>query len=514
MYQEHFGLHAEPFALSPKLDFVYRSRPFEKTVAHLRREMDAGAPVIVVSGPVGSGKTMALNAFLAGLEHHHVFALVTNTQLGLLELLKLVLEDLGQTVAPGMTLDEALDRVGQLGAAADHDEPAALIVIDEAQNLEPPVLRDLHRAVRTDSGQAGALQLVLAGQPELEDVLSDPLLEDLNADVGSRMTIAALDRAETGAYLRHRLAVAGGEPGLFPDATVACIHGASGGIPRVINTLAGAGLMSAFVAGRREVLPEDVADESGPATVTDGAAEPGTDAATQAETSAPVAPAEQVEPLPRNPSRAKAPAPTYARRARREGGPRRGLRAAAVAAVVVVAALAGLQVAGVLPLLPAAAPDDARSVGPQSSAPAPATAAPAASVTQDVPAADTPDTAPATAQEPAAQEPAAQEPAATVADAAAPGDPAQTETLGGTTYYIHISSFAEPERAQAEAARLSGSGQPSVVQESVIGGRPFSRVLLGPFAERDHALQRANGLLESGMISYYHIVRRDVAGRS
>ncbi|MCB1185148.1 AAA family ATPase [bacterium] len=515
MYLEHFDLNVMPFGLSPKLDFLYRSAAFEESMAHLVYGLDNSEAIVVVTGAIGTGKTMALQSFLTHLGERFAFALITNTQVTTVELLKLILEDLGVRVEPGLDKSDLLIRFKEVLLANSRDGRKVLVVVDEAQNLARDVLEEIRLLTNLGQGESQPVQIILLGQPELEEMLRREDLAQLRQRIRVHYRFEPLSRAEVGEYIDHRMSVAGCEESVFEAKAIDRIFAISGGVPRVVNTLAGEGLLSAFVAGRKRVRPEDIEMKE------DGLAVP------EHRSDLPPAPRPAPAPVPRaKPAPEPAPVPESrpAERPRREAPPvmavrsdrhreggRRGL-GWLVAVVLVVAAAAAWYLGwldGVRELVsrPSAEPA-ATAVRTDAS---PSAVAPAA--TEDARTADQGEVATSVTAVPAAETSAtASGPSAGVPASAGAQPVAAVTPPSPEGFFIHISSFRTLERAETQVRRIESRELPALTRTEDVRGTTWFRVYIGPYADREAARQRANELKDAGRISYYQIVRLGPVG--
>lgn len=275
MYLRHFGLAAAPFSIAPDPSYLFLSERHREALAHLVYGLDAGGGVVLLTGAIGAGKTTVFRAFLGQLPAGCRLAYVFNPRLSALELLVTVAEEFGLDPG-GRGLDsvkactDALNRFLLERHAAGEQ---AVLVIDEAQNLEVPVLEQLRLLTNLETTERKLLQIVLIGQPELRDSLAEPGLEQLAQRVVARYHLDALDAAETRAYVAHRLAVAGaGAMPIFQPGALRALHRHGGGVPRRINLIADRALLAAYAAGEAQVSARrlrqaaaEVAGRSGPA---------------------------------------------------------------------------------------------------------------------------------------------------------------------------------------------------------------------------------------------------------
>ncbi len=262
MFLPEFGLAMQPFGISPRLEFLYKSGAFEESIAHLVYGLDNSEAIVMITGAIGTGKTMAIQSFLSYLGDRYVSALVTNTSVDSKELLKLVLEDLGHQAAPGSDKSDLLIAFKNLLVATGREGKRIVIVIDEAQNLSREVLEEVRLLTNLGQGDEQPVQIILVGQPELETAVQRPDLAQLKQRIRVHYKLAPLSRTELQQYVDHRMTVAGGEAGVFTSGALDRVYSLSGGVPRVVNTLCGEALLSAYVAGRRKVEAVDLVDQA------------------------------------------------------------------------------------------------------------------------------------------------------------------------------------------------------------------------------------------------------------
>ena len=261
MYHNHFGLRTSPFGLSPRLNFVFRSGAFEENMVHLVYGLENSEAITMITGPVGSGKTLAIQSFLDKLGSQYSFALVTNTQVNSIELLKLILEDLDIPTPIGCDKSDLLILFKNYLFEEHSNSRRVLIVIDEAQNLAPDSLEEVRLLTNIGQGDYQPVQIVLVGQPELEPLINSTGLSQLRQRIRVHYRLTPLLADEIGDYLKYRMEVAGCKVRVFSTGAVSRIFQFSNGIPRLVNALANAALLSAFVDGRMEVKSKDIVPE-------------------------------------------------------------------------------------------------------------------------------------------------------------------------------------------------------------------------------------------------------------
>lgn len=466
--EKFFGLVARPFSLTPDLRFVYHSRSHTHALEQVSAALRRREGLIVVTGSIGTGKTMLCRTLLEGLDARTFLSLVLDPGLDVDDLLRKLLSDFGviketdaRTSGPmsEATRHQYVTALQQFLASLIPLQAHAVVMIDEAQHLNPRVLEELRLLSNFETDQAKLLQIVLVGQPDLDDLLQRPEMRQLNQRVARRCELHPLSSVEVADYIERRLTVATAPEPANPDETpssstsvqftpdgaetVAVI---SGGIPRIVNTLSDRALDVAYERQERAIDPAIVIDA-----------------------------AERL--------RLVIPGGLQIRR-------RRTLLVAAAAAVVML--LAGLSWwwmgARTAPVSPAALPKAATA---PSAASAPPDAPPAA-VESGVPA-DAGSQAASAAQAPASSAAPGSTPNApdSLGPAAAPAT--QPPPLPPGSFTIAVAAFRTEQRAQSVATAVTELPLPAAVRLDSTGG--WYRVVAGPFATRDEA-DAARELLE------------------
>ena len=253
MYLPFFNLQEAPFNLTPDPRFLYLSAQHEEALSHLRYGIHERKGFIEITGEVGTGKTLLCRALLEKLDDSVSTALVFNSYLSQRELLQAICRDFGLRA----DVDSRAELVDQLNAYLLSEFGAgrnAVVVIDEAQNLEPVVLEQLRLLSNLETANGKLLQIVLVGQPELRDKLSLPGMRQLNQRIAVRFHLRALSSADSSRYILHRLQVAGAGTGIrFTPRALKLIYRYSGGLPRRVNLLCDRSLLTAFVQETRHV---------------------------------------------------------------------------------------------------------------------------------------------------------------------------------------------------------------------------------------------------------------------
>lgn len=250
LYTAHFGFQERPFALSPEPDFLFWSKAHSRAFAVLEYGLATRAPLTVLTGEVGTGKTTLLQALLKQVSQDITLGLISNARGDRGDLLRWILNALD------VPLPEQTDYVSLFQHFQNfviHEYATGrhvVLIIDEAQNLGSEMLEELRMLTNINSGKDMLLQIILIGQPELRDLITQPNLRQFAQRVTATFHLETFNLNETGSYIRHRLVHAGGNGDeITPDA-VECIYKESGGIPRMINKLCDLALVYAAADGR------------------------------------------------------------------------------------------------------------------------------------------------------------------------------------------------------------------------------------------------------------------------
>jgi general secretion pathway protein A len=254
MYEPFFGLAVKPFAVTPDPRFLYSGRSHREALAALVYGVKQRRGFVRLVGEVGTGKTTLLRALLERLEVEIRTVLITHTTIDREELLRMILNDLEMPC-------DRLNRVQMIQSLHDlvllqlqNRLPPPLIIVDEAQNLADEVLEEIRLLTNLEVGDTKLLQVILAGQPELERKLEKPNLRQLGQRVAVRARLEPLGEDDTAAYVRHRLRIAGAKDvDLFSAMALSTVWRRTAGLPRLINILCEQSLVNAFGANRKRV---------------------------------------------------------------------------------------------------------------------------------------------------------------------------------------------------------------------------------------------------------------------
>jgi general secretion pathway protein A len=265
MYKSFFGLKENPFNVNPDPRFLFLTQQIEEALAGLMYGIQTKKGFITLTGEVGTGKTTLINRLLDWLHQRQTrTAFLFNSRMNTNQLFDFILAEF-DIPCESRTKSQQLMKLNQwLLERFRHGETAVLIV-DEAQNLSYPVLEEIRLLTNLETSTEKLLQIVLSGQPELEEKLKLPQVRQLRQRISLRCKTSPLTTEQTFDYIAERLRIAGasGEP-IFGKEAVETIHLYSLGIPRVVNLLCEHALVNSYVDQKRVVtgkVIEDVARE-------------------------------------------------------------------------------------------------------------------------------------------------------------------------------------------------------------------------------------------------------------
>jgi general secretion pathway protein A len=255
LYTAWFGMKAEPFSIAPDPRYLFMSERHREALAHLLYGVSGGGGFVLLTGEIGAGKTTVCRAFLEQIPRRCNVAYIFNPKLSVPELLQAICEEFRIPVPVTADSNKAcIDALNQFLLRTHAVGQNNVLIIDEAQNLDPAVLEQLRLLTNLETSERKLLQIMLIGQPELRQILQQPSLEQLAQRVIARYHLDALSPKETAQYIRHRLAVAGlPDSELFEARAAARVHQLTGGVPRRINLLCDRALLGAYALNRRSV---------------------------------------------------------------------------------------------------------------------------------------------------------------------------------------------------------------------------------------------------------------------
>ncbi|NVJ49338.1 MAG: AAA family ATPase [Gammaproteobacteria bacterium] len=273
MYESFFGLKDRPFSIAPDPRFLFMSPRHKEALAHLAYGIRHGAGFVLLTGEVGTGKTTICRQILRKLPENTRLAFILNPMLNAKELLATLCDELGiEYHADDYSLKELTDNLTRFLLQCHQDSINVVLMIDEAQNLQPEVLEQIRLLTNLETDQKKLLQIILVGQPELQELLARKQLRQLAQRVTARYHLRPLNQDETVQYVQHRLRIGGTTQALFSKQALRNVFRFSQGIPRLVNNLCDRALMAAYgdekkvvaekhvVAAAKEALPIETKD--------------------------------------------------------------------------------------------------------------------------------------------------------------------------------------------------------------------------------------------------------------
>ncbi len=254
MYEKHFNLNQLPFSIAPDPSFLYLSSAHREALAHLMYGFSHGG-FVMVTGEVGTGKTTLLRNLVKQTPPDLDVAFILNPRLTVRELLASLCDELGIVYDADHTssVKQYVDLITRHLLETHRAGRSTVMIIDEAQNLSPAVLEQVRLLTNLETDDRKLMRIILIGQPELKEMLERQDLRQLAQRITARYHLGSLNRADTYAYVMHRMSRAGGNPHVFSQGALRRLYALSRGTPRLINVIADRALLGAYTLGRHRV---------------------------------------------------------------------------------------------------------------------------------------------------------------------------------------------------------------------------------------------------------------------
>ena len=253
VYEKHFNFSDNPFTIAPNPRYLYLTGRHREALAHLTYGLQENGGFILLTGEVGTGKTTVCRCLLERVPEHVHLALVLTPTLGGNELLEAICDEFSVGHDKGATNKTLTDALNRYLLDIHAQGQRAVVMIDEAQNLDIEVLEQLRLLTNLETNEQKLLQIILIGQPEFLAKLDQPELRQLSQRIVARFHLTPLKTGEVRAYINHRLKIAGGSTAIFSKAVILRIAQLSKGVPRLINLLCDRALLGCYVQDKHEV---------------------------------------------------------------------------------------------------------------------------------------------------------------------------------------------------------------------------------------------------------------------
>jgi len=260
LYANHFSLHSPPFNITPDTRFFFSHESLQVALNTLMIAMRTGEGFTKVTGEVGTGKTLLCRQFLSLLEGDFVTAYIPNPYLEPMTLLFAIADEFGIPYARDSSQHQLLKSINDfLLKSYKRQHCAAVICLDEAHAIPTETLEALRLLSNLETERHKLVQIVLFGQPELDERLNSPSVRQLKQRISFSCRLGRLDRLAVAAYVKHRMTVAGYTgPTLFSADAMGLLHRGSSGTPRLVNILGHKAMLSAYGEGTRKVSGKHV----------------------------------------------------------------------------------------------------------------------------------------------------------------------------------------------------------------------------------------------------------------
>ena len=254
MYESFYGLKQNPFNVTPDPQFLYLGEKHREALAQLVYGIREKKGFIVITGEVGTGKTTLIHCLLERFDGSNgtKAAFLFNPKLTATEFIQFILKDLGLTVN-GSTKGDSLHTLYEYLLNAYEKGERVILIVDEAQGLDPQVLEEIRLLSNLETSKSKLLQIVLAGQPELDRTLSRQEFRQIRQRINMRYHLEPLSGKETKEYIEKRLQIAGGQDHLFTNRAIKEVYRISAGIPRLINILCDNSLLNGYSSDQRVI---------------------------------------------------------------------------------------------------------------------------------------------------------------------------------------------------------------------------------------------------------------------
>ena len=253
IYCSFFGLTERPFSLLPDPSFLYWSPQHRRAYTMLEYGLLTHAPITLITGEVGAGKTTLVHHLLKNIDEDVTIGFISNAQGSRGELLRWVLMALDLPAGAEETYVDLFARFQAFLISEYAQGRRVILIFDEAQNLSRESLEELRMFTNINANKDELLQLILIGQPELNDLVRRPDMTQFAQRISSNYHLPAMDEDTMRGYIAHRLKVVGAKHNFFSSEAISLIHAATRGVPRLVNQLCDLAMLYAFTTGRKRI---------------------------------------------------------------------------------------------------------------------------------------------------------------------------------------------------------------------------------------------------------------------
>lgn len=247
MYRQHFGLQEHPFSLTPDTQFFFNNQSHREVLSTMLLALRHSEGFIKIVGEVGTGKTLLSRKLLASLDDNYLTAYIPNPYLTPDELKWFLAEEIGIAYSPDIPSYQLLRNINQRLVELAQARKQVVLIVDEAQAMPRETIEALRLLTNLETEKSKLLQVVLIGQPELDELLDRPDLRQLKQRIVFAEYLQGIPRASLASYVNSRLNAAGYRgSALFSGGALSLLFRASGGVPRLINVMAHKALLAAY----------------------------------------------------------------------------------------------------------------------------------------------------------------------------------------------------------------------------------------------------------------------------
>lgn len=252
-YLDHFGLKKRPFSIVPDPEFLFWSDAHLWAYSMLEYGMMTRAPITLITGEIGSGKTTLVNHLIKTQDEDVTIGLISNAHGDRGELLRWVLMSLNLPASAQDTYVDLFARFQQFMISEYAAGRRVVLIFDEAQNLSRESLEEVRMFTNINSNNDELLQIILVGQPELRDIVRQPDMVQFAQRISSNFHLNTMSEPTVRSYILHRMRVAGATAEIFTRSAIKLIAQATGGVPRLVNQISDLALVYAYSEGKKQV---------------------------------------------------------------------------------------------------------------------------------------------------------------------------------------------------------------------------------------------------------------------